>query len=113
MRDTANAVLGVEGRFITLADLPPPHTRRWSPRCKANVVAAVCGGLLALDVACARYSLSVEEFASWRRKIEQHGLGGLLVSHREHKQCCENRASRVRFRDSEANEIQDARCVAG
>jgi hypothetical protein len=74
------------------------------------VVAAVCGGLLALDVACARYSLSVEEFASWRRKIERHGLGGLLVSHREHKQ---RTASRGHFRDSEATEIHDVRCVVG
>ena len=37
---------------LTLADLPPASTRRWVIRRKAEVVAAVRGGLLSLDEAC-------------------------------------------------------------
>jgi hypothetical protein len=49
---------------LYLHDLPPAATRRWVPRRKAEVVAAVEGGLLTLDDACARYRLTLEEFAS-------------------------------------------------
>jgi hypothetical protein len=107
LSDIADAVLGVEGRFITLADLPPPDTRRWSPRYKAIVVAAVCGGLLALDVACARYSLSVEEFASWQRKIGRLGLEGLRASHRESRHRAEDYEPRIRFRDADARQLRE------
>ena len=46
--------------------LPPPTTKRWVIRRKAEVVAAVRGGLLSLEEACARYTLTVEEFLSWQ-----------------------------------------------
>jgi hypothetical protein len=48
-------------------------------RRKAEVVAAVRGGLLSLDDACARYSLSVSEFLSWEQAIDRHGMAGLLA----------------------------------
>ncbi|MEJ2433573.1 MAG: DUF1153 domain-containing protein [Pseudolabrys sp.] len=50
-----------------------------SPR-KAEVVAAVRGGLLSLEEACARYTLTVEEFLSWQYSIDQHGLAGLRTT---------------------------------
>lgn len=65
---------------MTLADLPSPNTRRWVIRRKAKVVAAVRGGLISLEEACKRYSLSVEEFLSWQRAIDKHGLPGLRVT---------------------------------
>ena len=71
---------GPEGKAITLADLPPPDTKRWVIRRKAEVVAAVRGGLISLDDACQRYSLSVEEFLSWQRAIENFGLAGLRAT---------------------------------
>ena len=37
-----------------LATLPPPGTKRWVIRRKAEVVAAVRGGLLSLEEACSR-----------------------------------------------------------
>ncbi len=37
-------------------DLPEPRTKRWVPRRKAQVVAAVQGGVLTLDEACHRYA---------------------------------------------------------
>jgi hypothetical protein len=65
---------------ISLDDLPPPDTKRWVVRRKATVVAAVRSGLISLEDACARYTLSVEEFLSWERAIDRHGLRGLRVT---------------------------------
>ena len=50
-------VIGPTGVPLTIADLPPVDTGRWVIRRKAEVVAAVRGGLLTLDEACERYSL--------------------------------------------------------
>lgn len=78
--DRPASVPGPTGRPLTLADLPAPDTRRWVARRKAEVVAAVRGGLLTLDEACARYGLTAEEFLSWERAMERHGLDGLRVT---------------------------------
>ena len=59
-RPKVSYVIGPDGSPLTLADLPPPGTRRWVIRRKAEVVAAVRGGLLSLDDACKRYTLTVE-----------------------------------------------------
>jgi len=64
----------------SLDDLPPPGTRRWVIRRKAEVVAGVRAGLISLEEACKRYSLSVEEFLSWQRSIDRHGLRGLRTT---------------------------------
>ncbi len=73
-------VIGPDGSPLTIADLPPPNTKRWVIRRKAEVVAAVRGGLLSLEEACQRYTLTVEEFLSWQRSIERHGLPGLRAT---------------------------------
>lgn len=73
-------VIGPTGEPLTLADLPPRNTQRWVIRRKAEVVAAVRGGLLSLDEACRRYTLSVEEFLSWQRAIDRNGLPGLRTT---------------------------------
>lgn len=75
-----NVVIGPDGSPLTLADLPKPTTRRWVIRRKAEVVAAVRGGLLSLDEACERYTLTVEEFLGWQRAIDRHGLAGLRAT---------------------------------
>ena len=62
---------------MTIADLPPKGTKRWVIRRKAEVVAAIRGGLLSLEEACQRYTLSVEELLSWQRSFDRHGLAGL------------------------------------
>ena len=79
-RGRPNSVIGPSGEQLTLADLPPPSTKRWVIRRKAEVVAAVRGGLLTLEEACQRYSLSSEEFTSWQRLIERHGVRGLRTT---------------------------------
>jgi len=68
------------GRLPSLADLPPPETRRWVARRKAQIVAAVQAGVLDLDEACRRYSLSAEEYTSWEQAILRHGPGALRVT---------------------------------
>ncbi len=73
-------VMGPDGSPLTIADLPPPTTKRWVIRRKAEVVAAVRGGLLSLGDACKRYRLTVDEFLSWQRSIEKHGLPGLRAT---------------------------------
>jgi len=75
-----NVVIGPEGTPLTLADLPKPNTVRWVIRRKAEVVAAVRGGLLTLDNALERYGLTAEEFMSWQRSIESHGIAGLRTT---------------------------------
>lgn len=68
------------GPIASLDSLPPPDTKRWVIRRKAEVVAAVRAGLLSLEEACRRYTLSIEEFLSWQRLVESHGLPGLRVT---------------------------------
>jgi mannose/fructose-specific phosphotransferase system component IIA len=62
---------------MTLADLPSPDTSRWVARRKAEVVAAVNGGLLTMAEACERYQMDLEELVSWQRAIDRNGLSGL------------------------------------
>ncbi|ALG71268.1 hypothetical protein VY88_02200 [Azospirillum thiophilum] len=74
------SVIGPEGRPMTENDLPPPDTKRWVMRRKAEVVAGVRSGLISLEEACRRYTLSVEEFLSWQRLIDSHGMRGLRAT---------------------------------
>ena len=78
--DRHYAAFGSQGRPLTLDDLPPPDTKRWVSRRKADVVKAVRAGLLTLNQACERYSLTTEEFLSWEKLIEQHGVPGLRAT---------------------------------
>jgi len=73
-------VIGPDGTALTIADLPSVQTRRWVIRRKAEVVAAVRGGLLSLEQACERYSLTDEEYQAWERAIDRHGLPGLRAT---------------------------------
>ena len=66
-------VIGPLGEPLTVDDLPSPDTKRWVVRRKAEVVAAVNGGLLTIDEVLERYSLSLEEFASWQRAVDRSG----------------------------------------
>jgi hypothetical protein len=78
------AIAGPRGREDDLearfAELPPANTKRWVIRRKADVVAAVRSGRISLEDACGRYKLSIEEFLSWQRLIDSHGLAGLRVT---------------------------------
>ncbi len=79
-RDRAGAGTHRSGAPLSIDDLPPPETQRWVIRRKAEVVAGVRSGLITLEEACRRYKLSIEEFLSWQRMIDSHGLRGLRVT---------------------------------
>ncbi|MEX0759232.1 MAG: DUF1153 domain-containing protein, partial [Tistlia sp.] len=83
-RERPTHVIGPDGIPMSLDDLPPPDTKRWVIRRKAEVVAGVRCGLISLEEACRRYTLSVEEFLSWQRMIESHGLRGLRTTRLQH-----------------------------
>lgn len=64
--------------------LPPASTRRWVTRRKAQVVEAVRRGVLTLEEACQRYTLSTEEYGNWQTLIATHGVPGLRVTRIQH-----------------------------
>lgn len=68
------------GTTMSVNDLPPPDTKRWVIRRKAEVVAGVRAGLITIEEACERYTLSIEEFLSWQRLIDSHGVRGLRAT---------------------------------
>ena len=83
-RDLADPVLGgpIGGSAMAepprpTPELPPPNVKRWTIRRKAAVVTAVANGVLTREEACRRYQLTEEEFISWQRAYETHGLPGL------------------------------------
>ena len=77
-------VIGPLGEPLTLADLPAPSTKRWVVRRKAEVVAAVNGGLLTIDEVLERSGQTLEEFASWQRAVDRSGMQGLRVTRIQH-----------------------------
>ncbi len=77
-------VIGPLGEPLTLEDLPSPDTKRWVVRRKAEVVAAVSGGLLTIDEVLERYNLTLEEFSSWQRAVDRSGMQGLRVTRLQH-----------------------------
>jgi len=65
----------------SVADEPlPPNSGRWVVRHKADIVAAVHKGTLTVQEALNRYHLTIEEFLSWQRALEAHGVPGLRVT---------------------------------
>jgi len=87
-------VIGPLGESLTLDSLPPPSTTRWVVRRKAQVVAAVNGGLLSVREACDRYGLTLEELASWQRAIDREGMPGLRATRVQHYRQAHEREGR-------------------
>lgn len=75
--DAVNYVIGLDGRHLTIVDLPTSDTKRWVIRRKAEVVAAVRGGLLSREEAFSRYALNAEELLSWQNCFDRFWLPGL------------------------------------
>ena len=72
--------IGPANRPVTLDDLPPADIKRWVMHRKAEVVAAVRNGLISRSEICQRYRMSLEEFLSWERLIDRHGVRGLRAT---------------------------------
>ncbi len=79
-QEVADYIVGPDGRKLTLADLPPADTTRWVVRRKAEVIAAIKGGLLSQEQAIDYYNLTLEEFNSWIEKIDEYGIAGLRTT---------------------------------
>ena len=75
--DKPGIVIGPRGNVLTRDNLPPPHIGRWVAWRKAEIVTAVRGGLLSLEEACARYTLTADELDSWSLAYARHGVNGL------------------------------------
>jgi len=90
----ADTVIGPLGEELSVANLPPPQTSRWVVRRKAQVVAAVNGGLLSVREACDRYGLTLEELASWQRAIDREGMPGLRATRVQHYRQAHEREGR-------------------
>lgn len=85
-------VIGPLGQPMTLASLPPLDTKRWVAHRKAELVAAVHGGLLTSGEVCERYNIELEEFVSWQRGVERLGVRGLFVTRaQKHRDSFERR----------------------
>jgi len=70
-------VIGPRGNVLTHDNLPPPHTQRWVAWRKAEIVTAVRNGLLSVEEACLRYTLTADELQSWSAAYARHGVNGL------------------------------------
>ena len=80
MTDRPSHVIGPFGEKLTLDRLPARDTIRWTVRRKAEVVAAVQGGLLTFEEACSRYALAMEELISWQGAHQSSGMRGLRIT---------------------------------
>ncbi|PNU02864.1 DUF1153 domain-containing protein [Novosphingobium guangzhouense] len=92
--DRPTVITGPLGEPMSIDSLPPPNTSRWVVRRKAEVVAAVNGGLLTIAEACERYDLTLEELASWQRSIEREGMAGLRATRVQHYRQVHERKAR-------------------
>jgi len=79
-RPRPTSVVGPLGLPLTLSSLPPVTTKRWIAHRKAELVAAVDGGLLSIAEVCEHYGIELEEFVSWQRGIDRLGMRGLWVT---------------------------------
>jgi len=89
-------VIGPQGAPLTRSDLPKQSNMRWTTQRKAIVVLAVEGGLIALDEACSLYSISIDEYLTWRYRFEHFGLLGLRSSKEQHYRYARAIASTIR-----------------
>lgn len=93
-------VIGPLGEALTLDALPGPGHTRWTIRRKAEVVAAIKGGLLTISEACDRYSLTVEEIALWQSAVDRSGMQGLRVTRIQHYRDKYKSQDHARFQQS-------------
>jgi len=74
--------LGPNGEVLTPNDLPSTRPKRWVAGRKAEILAA-----LTMEDACARYSLSLDEFLLWKRAVKTAGVSGLKIKRVQDHRC--------------------------
>ncbi len=65
------------GEVLSIADLPPVTSKRWTASRKRVVVRAVIYNLITADKAIEAYAFTVEEFKSWLSRFADHGADAL------------------------------------
>lgn len=78
--DHTTEIIGPDGEVISWETLPASTTTRWVTRRKAQVIAAIRGGLLTIEDACQRYRLTVDELSEWQAALDKHGARGLKTT---------------------------------
>ncbi len=73
-------IISPDGHCLTEDELPPAGSKHWNGYQKAQVVAAVEGGLISQYEARCRYALSMEEYLTWKVILQQFGIDGLQAS---------------------------------
>jgi hypothetical protein len=101
-RDLAKSSASVNWA-VTLGDLPSPDIKRWHIHHKAILVTAVQRGLINLAEACTRYRITSEEFLSWKRLLDEHGLRGLRATRLQEYR---NAESRTNGNDDDSEEVK-------
>jgi Protein of unknown function (DUF1153) len=77
-RSKVRYIIGPDGsQRLRTTGLPPPGTKRWTARYKAEIVMTVRSGLISLEDACSSYKLTVDELFSWQESYDRYGLRGL------------------------------------
>lgn len=66
--------------IITLDMLPPSTATRWVTSRKAQLIAAIKGGLITIEEASRRYCLTIEELGEWQSSFDRHGKRGLRTT---------------------------------
>lgn len=59
--------------------LPRPD-QRMTPNRKARIVDGVAAGELTIGQAIDRYGMTISEYLSWERKLDNHGVDGLRMT---------------------------------
>ena len=69
----AEFVRGPFGERLTLDNLPPGPPRRWVLRRKAEIAAAVRGGLISPAEVRLRYGITEDELDEWMEVLKRFG----------------------------------------
>lgn len=91
----SKAAIGYTSEALLERCLPPTNTSRWVAKRKAEVVAAVNGGILTIAEACQRYDLTPEELVSWQRAVAREGVPGLRATRVQHYRQLHEREARL------------------
>jgi hypothetical protein len=72
---------------FVFGDLVPVNSKKCDAGTKQRptgnrrpLIEAVRGGWVAIDEACQRYNLSIDEFVAWERDIDRNGVPGLRTT---------------------------------
>lgn len=78
--DHSTGVTGPNGEPITRDSLPSSASTRWVTSRKAQLIAAIRGGIITIEEASQRYCLTIDELSEWQASFDKHGKRGLRAT---------------------------------